>query len=161
MSRSWRLSDGSCATSTRARSSRRPAFVVADLSVVWVLAKNIPEDILSSGRMPRNRPAGRHPRPVPTQAGEVSTRSKITYVGDVLDVATRDDLRLELPNPDKKLEEQKMFDDPRLVRSGTQCRHGAGTGRAAGSGATLSSSSARPNVFEARRPPPGRRTAAM
>ena len=77
-------------------------FVVADLSEVWVLA-NIPEKDI-----PYIRPAGSSQ----DQSVEVLVNAypkevfhgKITYVGDVLDVATRTmNLRLELPNTDRKL----------------------------------------------------------
>jgi membrane fusion protein, heavy metal efflux system len=77
-------------------------FVVADLSEVWVLA-NIPEKDI-----PYIRSGGSSP----DQSVEVLVNAypkevfhgKITYVGDVLDVATRTmNLRLELPNLDRKL----------------------------------------------------------
>lgn len=82
-------------------------FTVADLSKVWVLA-NIPEKDI-----PYIRPDG---SPV-DQSVEVLVNAypnqvfhgKITYVGDVLDVATRTmNLRLELPNHDRKLKPE-MF----------------------------------------------------
>lgn len=78
-------------------------FVVADLSEVWVMA-NVPEKdipfVLNSERTDG------------LQIGEVRLNAypdeiyhgTVTYVGAVLDVATRTmDLRLELPNPDLKL----------------------------------------------------------
>ncbi len=82
-------------------------FTVADLSEVWVLA-NIPEKDI-----PFIRPelAGPDTTAVEQQVevlltaypGEVF-KGKVTYVGDVLEVATRTmNLRLELPNPDRKL----------------------------------------------------------
>jgi cobalt-zinc-cadmium efflux system membrane fusion protein len=82
-------------------------FTVADLSEVWVLA-NIPEKDI-----PFIRPelAGPDATAVVQQVevlltaypGEVF-KGKVTYVGDVLEVATRTmNLRLELPNPDRKL----------------------------------------------------------
>jgi cobalt-zinc-cadmium efflux system membrane fusion protein len=77
-------------------------FVVADLSEVWVNA-NVPEKdipyVYTDGSMP-------------AQVAEVRVSSypdemlsaKITYVGDVLDPATRTmRMRLEMPNPDRKL----------------------------------------------------------
>lgn len=82
-------------------------FVVADLSEVWVLA-NIPE---------KDIPYIHTDQTTEDQAVEVLVNAypnrvfhgKITYVGDVLDVATRTmNLRLELPNPDKKLKPE-MF----------------------------------------------------
>jgi membrane fusion protein, heavy metal efflux system len=82
-------------------------FVIADLSEVWVLA-NIPErDIAfvhaihaSGGRTAEVR-INAYPKEVMT--------GTITYVGDVLDPATRTmQLRLELPNPDGRLKPE-MF----------------------------------------------------
>ncbi|MDF0665703.1 MAG: efflux RND transporter periplasmic adaptor subunit [Nitrospira sp.] len=82
-------------------------FVVADLSEVWVLA-NIPEkDIpyISAGPTPENQRVEVLVNAYPNQV----FHGEITYVGDVLDVATRTmNLRLELPNPDKKLKPE-MF----------------------------------------------------
>ncbi len=78
-------------------------FVVADLSEVWVFA-NIPEKDISFV-LNSERTAGH-------QIGELRVHAypdevfhgTVTYVGAVLDVATRTmDLRLELPNPDQKL----------------------------------------------------------
>ena len=87
-------------------------FVIADLSEVWVLA-NIPEkDIAfvhaihaSGGRQAEVR-INAYPKEVMT--------GTITYVGDVLDPATRTmQLRLELPNPDGRLKPE-MFATIRL-----------------------------------------------
>ncbi len=87
-------------------------FVIADLSEVWVLA-NIPErDIAfvhaihaSGGRTAEVR-INAYPKEVMT--------GTITYVGDVLDPATRTmQLRLELPNPDGRLKPE-MFATIRL-----------------------------------------------
>jgi membrane fusion protein, heavy metal efflux system len=81
-------------------------FTVADLSEVWVLA-NIPEKDIQYI----------HPDGSVSQSVEVLVNTypnrifhgNITYVGDVLDVATRTmRLRLELPNHDKKLKPE-MF----------------------------------------------------
>lgn len=77
-------------------------FVVADLSEVWVLA-NIPEKdipyIHSGGSSPDQLVevlVNAYPKEV--------FHGKITYVGDVLNAATRTmNLRLELPNADRKL----------------------------------------------------------
>lgn len=87
-------------------------FVIADLSEVWVQA-NIPErDIAfvhaihaSGGRQAEVR-INAYPKEVMT--------GTITYVGDVLDPATRTmQLRLELPNPDGRLKPE-MFATIRL-----------------------------------------------
>lgn len=82
-------------------------FVVADLSEVWVLA-NIPEkDIpyIHGGPTPEAQRVEVLVNAYPNQV----FHGQITYVGDVLDVATRTmNLRLELPNPDKKLKPE-MF----------------------------------------------------
>jgi len=81
-------------------------FTVADLSEVWVLA-NIPEKDITFIRAD----AGTNKSGVEqlvevlltAYPGEVF-HGKVTYVGDVLDVATRTmNLRLELPNPERKL----------------------------------------------------------
>lgn len=82
-------------------------FVVADLSEVWVLA-NIPEkDIpyINGGPTPEDQRVEVLVNAYPNQV----FHGKITYVGDVLDIATRTmNLRLELPNPDKRLKPE-MF----------------------------------------------------
>lgn len=87
-------------------------FVIADLSEVWVQA-NIPErDIAfvhashaSGGRQVEVR-INAYPKEVMT--------GTITYVGDVLDPATRTmQVRLELPNPDGRLKPE-MFATIRL-----------------------------------------------
>ncbi|MDF0651768.1 MAG: efflux RND transporter periplasmic adaptor subunit [Nitrospira sp.] len=82
-------------------------FVVADLSEVWVLA-NIPEkDIpyISGGPTPEDQRVEVLVNAYPNQV----FHGKITYVGDVLDIATRTmNLRLELPNLDKRLKPE-MF----------------------------------------------------
>ncbi len=82
-------------------------FVVADLSEVWVLA-NIPEkDIPYIHTDPT--PEGQRVEVLVNAYPNQVFHGKITYVGDVLDVATRTmNLRLELPNPDKKLKPE-MF----------------------------------------------------
>jgi membrane fusion protein, heavy metal efflux system len=77
-------------------------FVVADLSEVWVLA-NIPEkDIpyIHSGSASSDQLVEVLVNAYPNEV----FHGKLTYVGDVLDVATRTmNLRLELPNLDRKL----------------------------------------------------------
>ncbi len=88
-------------------------FVVADLSEVWVRA-NVPErDIpfvhavhASGGRQAEVR-VNAYPKE--------TFKGMITYVGDVLDPATRTmQLRLELPNPDGRLKPE-MFATIRLL----------------------------------------------
>ena len=77
-------------------------FVVADLSDVWVTAvipeKDIPyirPDLTGTGQSVEV-----HVAAYPDQIFQ----GRITYVGDVLDPATRTmRLRLELPNPERKL----------------------------------------------------------
>lgn len=87
-------------------------FVIADLSEVWVLA-NIPERdiafvhaIHASGARQAEIRVNAYPKEVMT--------GTITYVGDVLDPATRTmQVRLELPNPDGRLKPE-MFATIRL-----------------------------------------------
>ena len=82
-------------------------FVVADLSEVWVRA-NIPEkdipfvhSVHASG--------GTHAEVRVNAYSKEVFKATITYVGDVLDPATRTmQLRLELPNPEAKLKPE-MF----------------------------------------------------
>lgn len=81
-------------------------FTVADLSEVWVLA-NIPEKDITFIRAEAATDKSGVEQLVEVlltaYPGEVF-HGKITYVGDVLDVATRTmNLRLELPNPHRKL----------------------------------------------------------
>jgi cobalt-zinc-cadmium efflux system membrane fusion protein len=81
-------------------------FTVADLSEVWVLA-NIPEKDITFIRTDAADDKTGVEQLVEVlltaYPGEVF-RGKVTYVGDVLDVATRTmSLRLELPNPHRKL----------------------------------------------------------
>ena len=87
-------------------------FVIADLSEVWVLA-NIPERdiafvhaIYASGGRQAEVKINAYPKEV--------MMGTITYVGDVLDPATRTmQLRLELPNPDGRFKPE-MFATIRL-----------------------------------------------
>ncbi len=87
-------------------------FVVADLSEVWVRA-NIPEKDISfvhsvhaSGGTQAEVRINAYPREI--------FNATITYVGDVLDPATRTmQLRLELPNPEGRLKPE-MFATIRL-----------------------------------------------
>ncbi|HSN03531.1 MAG TPA: efflux RND transporter periplasmic adaptor subunit [Nitrospira sp.] len=87
-------------------------FVVADLSEVWVRA-NIPEkdipfvhSIHASGGTQAEVRVNAYPREI--------FKGTITYVGDVLDPATRTmQLRLELPNPEGRLKPE-MFASIRL-----------------------------------------------
>lgn len=82
-------------------------FIIADLSEVWVLA-NIPERdiafvhaIHASGARQAEIRVNAYPKEVMT--------GTITYVGDVLDPATRTmQVRLELPNPEGRLKPE-MF----------------------------------------------------
>ncbi len=81
-------------------------FTVADLSEVWVLA-NIPEKDITFIRADAATEKTGVEQLVEVlltaYPGEVF-HGKVTYVGDVLDVATRTmNLRLELPNPHRKL----------------------------------------------------------
>jgi cobalt-zinc-cadmium efflux system membrane fusion protein len=81
-------------------------FTVADLSEVWVLA-NIPEKDITFIRADAGTDKSGVDQIVEVlltaYPGEVF-HGKVTYVGDVLDVATRTmNLRLELPNPHRKL----------------------------------------------------------
>ena len=87
-------------------------FVVADLSEVWVRA-NIPEkdipfvlSVHASGGTQAEVRINAYPREI--------FKGTITYVGDVLDPATRTmQLRLELPNPEGRLKPE-MFATIRL-----------------------------------------------
>ncbi len=87
-------------------------FVVADLSEVWVRA-NIPEkDIpfVHSVHAAGGRQADVHVNAYPREL----FKGTITYVGDVLDPATRTmQVRLELPNPEGRLKPE-MFATIRL-----------------------------------------------
>ncbi len=82
-------------------------FTVADLSEVWVLA-NIPEKDIPFIRADLS---GSDKSGVEQLVDVILTaypsevfHGKVTYIGDVLDVATRTmSLRLELPNPERKL----------------------------------------------------------
>ena len=81
-------------------------FTVADLSEVWVLA-NIPEKDITFIRADAGIDKSGVEQLVEVlltaYPGEVF-RGKVTYVGDVLDPTTRTmNLRLELPNPHRKL----------------------------------------------------------
>ena len=77
-------------------------FVVADLSEVWVIA-NIPEKDIPYIHQDQLK-HGQTVEVIVTAYPGQFFHGKITYVGDVLDAATRTmRLRLELPNPDRKL----------------------------------------------------------
>ena len=77
-------------------------FVVADLSNVWVTAV-IPEKDIPYIRPDLTGPGQTVEVHVAAYPGQVF-HGRITYVGDVLDPATRTmRLRLELPNPERKL----------------------------------------------------------
>ena len=76
-------------------------FVLADLSEVWVLA-NIPEKDIPF--IPREGDQARQVEVRLTAYPGEAFHGRITYVGDVLNPATRTmQLRLELPNQDRKL----------------------------------------------------------
>ena len=95
-------------------------FVVADLSEVWVRA-NIPEKDIpfvhavhaTGGRLAEVR-INAYPKEI--------FKGTITYVGDVLDPATRTmQLRLELPNPEGRLKPEmfatiRLFSEPQPDR---------------------------------------------
>lgn len=87
-------------------------FVVADLSEVWVRA-NIPEkDIPFVHSL--HASGGKHAEVRVNAYPKEVFKGTITYVGDVLDPATRTmQLRLELPNPEGKLKPE-MFATIRL-----------------------------------------------
>ncbi|MBA3754601.1 MAG: efflux RND transporter periplasmic adaptor subunit, partial [Nitrospira sp.] len=77
-------------------------FVVADLSEVWVIA-NIPEKDIPYIHQDQLK-HGQTVEVIVTTYPDQVFQGKITYVGDVLDPATRTmRLRLELPNADRKL----------------------------------------------------------
>lgn len=77
-------------------------FAVADLSVVWVLA-NIPEKDIQYIH-PDDSSADQSVEVLVNAYPNHIFHGAITYVGDVLDAATRTmNLRLELPNQDNKL----------------------------------------------------------
>ncbi|HJU04819.1 MAG TPA: efflux RND transporter periplasmic adaptor subunit [Nitrospiraceae bacterium] len=77
-------------------------FTVADLSEVWALA-NIPEKDIPFIRTDASAGEQQVEVLVTAYPGKVF-HGKVTYVGDVLDVATRTmKLRIEVPNPDRKL----------------------------------------------------------
>ena len=77
-------------------------FVVADLSEVWVIA-NIPEKDIPYIHQDQLK-HGQTVEVIVTTYPNQIFHGKITYVGDVLDPATRTmRLRLELPNADRKL----------------------------------------------------------
>jgi membrane fusion protein, heavy metal efflux system len=79
-------------------------FVVANLSEVWVTA-NIPEKDIPYIHQDQGQTVDVRVSAYPDKV----FHGKITYVGDVLDPATRTmRLRLELPNPDRKLKPE-MF----------------------------------------------------
>jgi cobalt-zinc-cadmium efflux system membrane fusion protein len=85
-------------------------FTVADLSEVWVIAdipeKDIPFIRTDVGGSNKSGVEQKVDVLLTAYPGEVF-QGKVTYVGDVLDPATRTmSLRLELPNPERKLKPQ-------------------------------------------------------
>jgi cobalt-zinc-cadmium efflux system membrane fusion protein len=91
-------------------------FVVADLSEVWVTAK-IPEKDIPYIRNDQTSPGQLVEVHVSAYPGQ-TFQGSITYVGDVLEPATRTmRLRLELPNPERKLKPEmyatvRVYSDP-------------------------------------------------
>lgn len=91
-------------------------FVVADLSEVWVTAK-IPEKDIPYIRNDQTGPGQLVEVHVSAYPGQ-TFQGNITYVGDVLEPATRTmRLRLELPNPERKLKPEmyatvRVYSDP-------------------------------------------------
>lgn len=91
-------------------------FVVADLSEVWVVA-DIPEKDIPFIRLDQSARAQSVEVLVSAYPNE-AFQAKITYVGDVLDPATRTmRLRLELPNPERRLKPEmfarvRIYSDP-------------------------------------------------
>ena len=91
-------------------------FVLADLSEVWVTAK-IPEKDIPYIRTDQTGTGQLVEVHVSAYPGQIFQGS-ITYVGDVLDPATRTmRLRLELPNPQRKLKPEmyatvRVYSDP-------------------------------------------------
>ncbi|BCA56153.1 putative Heavy metal efflux system, membrane fusion protein [Nitrospira sp. KM1] len=91
-------------------------FTVADLSEVWVLA-NIPEKDIPYIHQD-NSPVKQSVEVLVNAYPNRIFHGTITYVGDVLDVATRTmNLRLELANQDKKLKPEmfatiRVYSDP-------------------------------------------------
>ena len=91
-------------------------FVVADLSEVWVTAK-IPEKDIPYIRNDQTSPGQLVEVHVSAYPGQ-TFQGNITYVGDVLEPATRTmRLRLELPNPERKLKPEmyatvRVYSDP-------------------------------------------------
>ena len=85
-------------------------FTIADLSEVWVMA-NIPEKDIpfiraDAGTSDKSSVEQMVDVLLTAYPGEVF-HGKVTYVGDVLEVATRTmSLRLEVPNPHRKLKPQ-------------------------------------------------------
>jgi len=78
-------------------------FTVADLSEVWVLA-NVPEKDIPFIRSSERTDGGQMVEVRLNAYPDEVFHGRVTYVGDVLDVATRTmNLRVEIPNPDRKL----------------------------------------------------------
>ena len=88
-------------------------FVLADLSEVWVQA-HIPERDIPFVHAVHDSGGRQAEVTINTYPNEIF-KGTITYVGDVLDPATRTmQLRLELPNPDRRLKPE-MFATIRLM----------------------------------------------
>ena len=88
-------------------------FVVADLSMVWVVGNVSEKDIsyLHRATISPNQPVEVFVAAYPDEV----FRGTVTYVGDVLDTATRTmQVRLALPNPDSRLKPE-MFATIRVL----------------------------------------------
>ncbi len=94
-------------------------FTIADLSKVWVLA-NIPEKDIPFIRHSERTDGERYVEVRLNAYPNEVLRGKVTYVGDVLDVATRTmNLRIELPNPDHMLKPE-MYATVRVYSTPTR-----------------------------------------
>lgn len=94
-------------------------FTIADLSEVWVLA-NIPEKDIPFIRKSERTDGDRNVEVRLNAYPEEVFHGKVTYVGDVLDVATRTmNLRIELPNRDHLLKPE-MYATVRLYSQPTR-----------------------------------------
>ncbi|BFU90611.1 MAG: putative Heavy metal efflux system, membrane fusion protein [Nitrospira sp.] len=94
-------------------------FTIADLSEVWVLA-NIPEKDIPFIRKSERTDGDRNVEVRLNAYPEEVFHGKVTYVGDVLNVATRTmNLRIELPNRDHLLKPE-MYATVRLYSQPTR-----------------------------------------
>ena len=94
-------------------------FTIADLSIVWVLA-NIPEKDIPFIRHSERTDGDRNVEVRLNAYPDEVLHGKVTYVGDVLDVATRTmNLRIELSNPDHMLKPE-MYATVRVYSAPTR-----------------------------------------